>query len=374
MNWQKWRTLFPVTEQYIYLNHAGVAPISLRTKNAMNAFLAHTTHHGFEKFSPWTNEIKLCRQLAAQLIGATTSEIAFTKNTTQGLILAANGIRWKRGDNIIITKAEFPANVYPWWNLKDLGVETRIVPEINGRIFVDDIKSAIDNNTRGISISHVGFASGFRNDLRHIGQICKSQNIWFIVDAIQSLGVLALDVKDCHIDILVADGHKWLLASEGAAIFYCNQKKIDQLRNINVGWASVIDEYDFLNLDLIQKPNASRFEEGSHNTVGICGLKVALDLLLEIGIDQIETRVLNLTDHLINRLKAKDYRIFSPHNYRSERSGIVVFQTDRFSTDDLHQVLVQHQVACTNRGGMLRLAPHFYNTYQELDFVVDILP
>jgi len=305
MDWQKWRTLFPVTERYIYLNHAAVSPISCRTQAAMNAFLAHTTHYGFENFEPWFDQIESCRGLAARLIGASTDEIAFTKNTTQGLILAANGIQWQDGDNVIITEAEFPANVYPWWNLKDLGLETRMVAEKDKRILLDDIEAAIDDKTRAVSISHVEFASGFRNDLHQIGEICQTKNLWFVVDAIQSLGVLDLDVKACQIDILVADGHKWLLAPEGAAIFYCNLQKLDLLRNTNVGWASVINESDFLTLNLTQKPNAGRFEEGSYNTVGLCGLQASLSLLLEIGLAKIEQRVLDLTSHLISHLEEK---------------------------------------------------------------------
>ena len=374
MDWQKWRTLFPVTEKYIYLNHAAVSPISCRTQAAMNAFLAHATHYGFENFDPWFDQIESCRGLAARLIGASTDEIAFTKNTTQGLILAANGIQWQDGDNVIITAAEFPANVYPWWNLKDLGLETRMVAEKGKRILVDDIEAAIDDKTRAISISHVEFASGFRNDLHQIGEICQTKNLWFVVDAIQSLGVLDLDVKACQIDILVADGHKWLLAPEGAAIFYCNLQKLDLLRNTNVGWASVINESDFLTLDLTQKPNAGRFEEGSYNTVGLCGLQASLSLLLEIGLAKIEQRVLDLTNHLISHLEEKGYRIVSPTDHPGERSGIVVFQSDRFSSDHLYQILTHNAVACTNRGGMIRFAPHFYNTHQELDFVSQILP
>lgn len=340
----------------------------------MNAFLAHTTHYGFEDFEPWFDQIESCRGLAARLIGASTDEIAFTKNTTQGLILAANGIQWQDGDNVIITEAEFPANVYPWWNLKDLGLETRMVAEKDKRILLDDIEAAIDDKTRAVSISHVEFASGFRNDLHQIGEICQTKNLWFVVDAIQSLGVLDLDVKACQIDILVADGHKWLLAPEGAAIFYCNLQKLDLLRNTNVGWASVINESDFLTLNLTQKSNAGRFEEGSYNTVGLCGLQASLSLLLEIGLAKIEQRVLDLTSHLISHLEEKGYRILSPTDHRDERSGIVVFQSDRFSSDHLYQILTHNAVACTNRGGMIRLAPHFYNTYQELDFVSQILP
>ena len=220
-SWMQWREQFPVTQKYIYLNHAGVSPLSLRARDAMQDFLNDAADNGGVNAASWTATVEACRHSAAQLINADPSEIAFMKNTTQGLIIAANGIDWHQCDNIVTTAVEFPANVYPWWSLKErYGVEMRMVQERRGQILTEEIEAAIDARTRVVTISHVEFASGFRNDIAAIGEICRKKGIWFVVDAIQSLGVIDLDVKACNIDILAADGHKWLLAPEGAAIFY----------------------------------------------------------------------------------------------------------------------------------------------------------
>ena len=370
----KWRTEFPVTNTYIYMNHAGVAPLSHRAAEAMTAFVEDATINGAVNVDDWVETAEQCRSLAAKLINADASEIAFMKNTTQGILIAANGIDWNQGDNVVTTAVEFPANVYPWWSLKErYGVETRMVPEKEGRIHIEDIISAIDENTRAVTISHVEFASGFRNDIKAIGEICNERDIWFVVDAIQSLGAIDVDVKSAYVDILAADGHKWLLAPEGAAIFYCANDKLERLINTNIGWASVVNPRDFLNYDLTQKPDATRFEEGSYNSVGLYGLKAAIELLLEVGISNIKTHILQITENLIEGLVAKGYRVITPTR-NSERAGIVVFESDHNTPAELFEMLNQENIVTAERGRGLRVSPHFYNTESEIQRLLDILP
>lgn len=372
--WQNWRDEFPVTETYIYMNHAGVAPLSRRVQDAMVGFMEDATLHGAVHADAWAETAEVCRTRAAQLINADATEIAFMKNTTQGILIAANGIDWQAGDNVVTTAVEFPANVYPWWSLKErYGVRTRMVPERDGRIHVEDIAAMIDTRTRVLTISHVEFASGFRNDIKALGELCKARDIWFVVDAIQGLGVVEVDVKSCHIDILAADGHKWLLAPEGAAIFYCANEKREQLINTNIGWSSVVNPRDFLNYDLTQQPNATRFEEGSYNSVGLYGLNVAIELLLDIGIPAIEVRVLGLTARLIDGLQAKGYRVRTPKT-DSERAGIVILESDRYTPTEIYETLYNENIITAERGSGVRISPHFYNTASEVNRLLEVLP
>ena len=373
-DFDKWRTEFPVTKSYIYMNHAGVAPLSSRVRETMVGFLEDATVNGAVHVETWVETAERCRSVAAQLINADATEIAFMKNTTQGILIAANGIDWQKGDNVVTTAIEFPANVYPWWSLKErYGVETRMVPERDGRIHLEDIASVIDERTRVVTISHVEFASGFRNDIKAIGEICRERGIWFVVDAIQSLGAIAVDVKACHVDILAADGHKWLLAPEGAAVFYCANDKLEQLINTNVGWASVVNPRDFLDYDLTQKPDATRFEEGSYNSVGLYGLSAAIELLLEIGISNIETQILGLTASLIKGLDSKGYHIITP-KADSERAGIVVFESERHTPAELYALLNEKNIITAERGSGIRVSPHFYNTEMEITCLLEVLP
>ena len=370
----KWRNEFPVTDSFVYMNHAGVAPLSKRVMDAMTGFIRDATVNGAVNVESWIETAEICRAAAAQLINADVSEIAFMKNTTQGILIAANGIDWKEGDNVVTTAVEFPANVYPWWSLKErFGVETRMVPEHDGRINLDDLVAFIDDRTRAVTISHVEFASGFRNDVNVIGEICNEHNIWFVVDAIQSLGVIEVDVKSCNIDILAADGHKWLLAPEGAAIFYCAKDKLDRLINTNVGWSSVVNPREFLNYDLTQKLDATRFEEGSYNTTGIYGLNAAIDLLFDVGISTIEEHVLELTSKLIVGLEDKGYPVTTPKD-DAERAGIVIFESNTNTPEKIVELLQDNNIVTADRGSGVRVSPHFYNTETEIERLLKVLP
>ena len=369
-----WRAEFPVTENYIYMNHAGVAPLSRRVREAMTAFVEDATVNGAVHADIWAETAEECRVAAARFLNADAAEIAFMKNTTQGILIAANGIDWRAGDNVVTTAVEFPANVYPWWSLKErYGVETRMVQERNGCIAIADIADAIDARTRAVTISHVEFASGFRNDIQAIGELCRARDVWFIVDAIQSLGAIEVDVKAAHVDILAADGHKWLLAPEGAAIFYCAAEKLDRLINTNVGWASVVNPRDFLNYNLTQKPDATRFEEGSYNSVGLYGLKAAIALLQEVGVATVAARVLRLTAHLMAGLEAKGYRVVTPKT-DSSRAGIVIFESPRHAPAEIDELLRAERIITAARGSGVRVSPHFYNTELEIARLLEVLP
>ena len=371
---EKWRAEFPVTENYVYMNHAGVAPLSKRVRDAMIDFARDATDNGAVNVESWIETAERCRNVAAQLINADVSEIAFMKNTTQGILIAANGIDWNEGDNVVTTAVEFPANIYPWWSLKErFGVETRMVPEHEGRIHINEIVTAIDEKTRVVTLSHVEFASGFRNDIKAIGEICRERNIWFVVDAIQSLGVIDVDTKSCNIDILAADGHKWLLAPEGAAIFYCAKDKLDKLINTNVGWASVVNPREFLDYDLTLKSDATRFEEGSYNSIGLYGLNTAIELLLEVGIPTIERKILELTSILIAGLEDKGYYVTTPED-DAERAGIVIFETVRHTPSEIVDILQENNIITAARGSGVRISPHFYNSEIEIKQLLEVLP
>lgn len=374
MNWDRYRELFPVTERYIFVNHAGVAPLPLPTCEAIKRFAEEACRSGSVNYGRWMGIVEETRELLAEMLNASPREIAFVKNTTHGILIAANGVRWREGDNVIITDAEFPANVYPWLNLRRRGVEVRFARQSpDGRIPFEEIEKLVDERTRVISISFVEFATGFRNDLRRIGEMCRERGIIFVVDAIQGLGVIPLDVREFKIDILSSDSHKWLLGPEGIACFYCREEVLDEIDNPNLGWMSVVDEEDYLNYKLVQKGDARRFEEGSYNTMGIIALNASLKLLMEIGVDRIEGRVLGLLDILIDGLKRKGYRIISPLG-SGERSGILSFVREGVDSGGIVKMLRENGVIAACRAGYIRVSPHFYNSEGEMRRILELLP
>jgi selenocysteine lyase/cysteine desulfurase len=314
------------------------------------------------------------RKLAAQLINAAPDEIAFIKNTTEGIGWVANGLSWNTGDNVVTTNVEFPANIYPWMGLQSRGVKLKMVPEENGRVPVDRIAGAIDSKTRVVTVSAVQFASGYRVDLAALGKICKDRGVLFCVDAIQAMGVLPVDVRAMNIDFLAADGHKWLCGPEGCGIFYCNQSLLGHLKPVVAGWMCMRDALNFGNYHFEFVNTACRFDTGSYNLAGIYGLGASIEMLLDIGIDNIASHVLMLTDRLVRGLREKGYRIVSSRQ-PGEASGIVAFVSDTHDQNAIQQHLEgEHRVVIALREGRLRSSPHVYNTVEEIDQVLELLP
>lgn len=373
LNLDEIRQEFPVVERWLYLNHAAVSPISRRVCTAIEALVRDHNEHAAMHTREWEARHAEVRGLAAQLINAGPEEIAFVKNTSEGLSMAANGIDWREGENVVITDVEFPANVYPWLNLKGRGVDVRFVAERNGRIGADDIRAAVDARTRAVSISLVEYGNGFRNDIATIGALCRERGILFIVDGIQALGALRFDLAETPVDILTADAHKWLMGPEGIGLFYCSRQVMDRISLYEVGWHTVAHAEDYATYDFTLAPDARRFECGTLNTVGIYGLGAALELILEVGIDVIQSRLRVLTDGLIEGLRSKGYRILSPRG-DGEWSGIVTFASERYPVPDLHKTLRSQNIITARRGGGVRVSPHYYNTEDELRRVVEALP
>ncbi len=367
------RELFPITKNYNFQNHAAVAPLSKPAADAMRLYIDQLSstagiRAGFYKHAEHV------RKAAAQLINAAPEEIAFIKNTTEGIGWVANGLSWNTGDNVVTANVEFPANIYPWMGLQSRGVQLKMVPEENGRIPVERITSAIDNRTRVVTLSAVQYASGYRADLAALGRICKERGVFFCVDAIQALGVFPIDVRAMNIDFLAADGHKWLCGPEGCGFFYCNQSLIGHLKPVMAGWLCMKDALNYGHYRFEFVGNACKFDTGSYNLAGIYGLGGSIDMFLEIGIEQIASHVLMLTDRLVKGLRDKGYRIVSSRR-PEEASGIVAFISDTHDHEAIQQHLEgEHRVVIAVREGRLRSSPHIYNTTDEIDQLIDLLP
>jgi selenocysteine lyase/cysteine desulfurase len=243
-------------------------------------------------------------------------------------------------------------------------VECRPVPIRAGRVGIRDLENRIDDRTRLVAVSSVQFVSGFRIDLKTLGSICRKKGVLFCVDAIQSLGLFPLDVKACSIDFLSADAHKWLIGPEGIGIFYCRKGLAETVEPVLIGWKSVLNEFSFERPRLELKTNALRFEEGSQNIMGIVALGAAVKLLLEIGIDKIGERVLDLGDMIIQEASQRGFAVISPKT-RHERGGGVSF-SGSFDPVSMRDLLRAKGIMVNVRGGGLRVSPHFYNTEQEI--------
>lgn len=374
---QTYQNFFPISSEMDFFNHAGVAPISGPAADALRDYAQQASHAAYTK-AGWYKRARRVKQAAARLIGARGEhEIAFIPNTTTGLAQVAMGIDWLPGDNVVITGVEYPANRYPWVDAaRKFGIELIEVPQLpDGRIDAEDVAHAITNRTRVVSISHVQYASGHRVDLKPISDMVHQVGGYLCVDAIQSVGVLPVDVQAMGIDFLSADSHKWMLGPEGCGIFYCHEDLSPLVQPAVAGWMCMVDAENYGDYRFELLSDARRFEPGSYNIPGILAMGASIDLLLELGIDTVWQRVDMLTSRLCDGLERKGYQIFTPRDDQDERSGIVIFQPGQ--AQDLHKIVTDLQkqnIVIVVREGRLRASPHFYNTPDQIDRLVDALP
>lgn len=369
MNLSDFRRIFPITETDIYLNHAAVSPLSTRVKSAISDSLTRRMSGPVEIFPEFSEEKKRLKENIGRLVNADSSQIAIVSNTSEGLNCLASGLTWKKGDRVLLVENEFPANIYPFLNLKRLGVLIDFVPTREGHIFIEDIEKEISDRTRLFSISFVEFLNGFRNQLGEIGALCKRKNVIFSVDGIQGTGGMPVDVSASGVDFMANGGHKWLMGPMGCGFMYISADLFHQLHPAYVGWLSVKDSWNFFDYRLDLLEDAGRFEIATPNFLGIKGLRISTDILLEAGITAIEQHLLKLGDKLIDGLSAQGFHYIGAAE-RKNRSGIYSFRT--VNEKALFTHLQAQRVHLSLREDIIRFAPHFYNTEAEIDEVLNL--
>lgn len=371
---------FPSLRNWDFFNHAGAAPLPKRVADAMRKYADDSESSGYLAGNRYAR-IAEVRDLAAGLINAHRDEIALLKNTAEGISTVARGIDWRAGDRIVTAAGEYPANVYPWMDVaRRHGLELVMVPESTDAagcrgVDIDEIlREARHPRTRMVALSHVEFATGQRLDLARIGSLCRAQDKRFCVDAIQSLGALPVDVQAMQIDYLAAGAQKWLMGAEGSAIFYCRRDLLEETPPLLVGAVNVINMLDFGDYDYTLQPTAGRFECGTWNMAGLDALRAAMELLGSLRIEEISKRIRVLTDRLVEGLISKGYNVISPRE-NEQWSGIVSFKSPFHDHNAIVKRLrAEERTEIVVREGRLRASPHFYNTDDQIDRLIEHLP
>lgn len=367
--WREYRHQFPVTERFIYLNHAAVAPLSLPAADAMRNLTNDVLSNGSFHYSQWLDAYQGLRDSSARLIGADPSEIALVKNTSEGIATIALGIDWRSGDRIVGFKEEFPANSLPWIRLEAKGVRVEWLS-------VTDPLDRIDQACQGarlLAISFVNFLSGFRVDLSAIGEICRRRGCFFFVDAIQGMGAFPLDVEINQIDALAADGHKWMLGPEGCGILYVRRGRQQEIEPVEFGWTNVAHFANYASRDMTLRPDAGRYECGTLNTVGCFGLGASIRLLLDVGIPKIAAHVQGLADRIAAGVERKGYKVLGQRTPETG-AGIVAFRKPGADCREVVSKLERAGIIAATRQGWVRMSPHFYISPEEIDRMLEELP
>lgn len=351
------------------MNHAGLGPLPRRVAAEIRAFADEAERARSATYAGWTARVDAARAAAAQLIGAVPDEIAFVQNTAAGLSLVAAGLSWRDGDNVVAVADEYPSNIYPWWGLRRLGVETRLAARPRIRFGVDEIAAMVDGRTRVIAVSAVDWQSGFRTDLATLGTFCRERGIRFVVDGIQAVGAMTVDAPACGIDYMAVGGHKWLLAPEGCGFLFVAREALQHIEPVLLGWKSVVDCDAYLPYHFELRRDAAKLEPGTQMHLGIRALGAAIAMLLEIGPAAIEQRVLATTAALAERLTAIGARVLSPQG-AGECSGILTVALGDAAA--LHAAFTRHGILARQRMGGVRLAPHFYADDTDIARVVEV--
>lgn len=368
---EHYRKLFPVTDKWVYLNHAANSPEPLPVLEAMQQYLSACSTMGTVTEESWTSRPTEVRESMAALFGCNVDEVAFVSNVSHAANLVASGLEWHPGDNVVVAKDQFPANIYPWRFLEKRGVEVRYAPWQQSNL-AEAVAAMVDKRTRVVAVSWVEFFSGHRHDLATLGRLCRQQDIFLFVDAIQGLGMMAMDVKEMGIDGAAVGGHKWLLGPEGQGAMYISSRWLERLNPPYFSWRSIKDFMNFDNPSPRLRDSAARFEGGTPNFPGIIGLGAGVGLLQQAGLAQVEEKVQALCSRLLAGLGELDVDILTPLD-PAQRAGIVSFVPRTKPAGELvADLLEQSIVTCARKNG-LRISPHFYNTEEEIDQVLSSL-
>jgi len=373
---QQLRELFPITKRYNYLNHAAVSPLPLPSLQAVESQLRDVNENGSVNFLDWLSTKEQARKLLAAMLGARRPEqVAFMRNTSDSLSTVANGLTWKKGDNVVTFRGEFPSNLYPWLRLREaFGVEVRMCHEHNGRIDFDELEDLVDQNTRVVAISYVQFASGFRIDTERLAKIARRHDALLVVDMVQALGVMPVDVEAELIDVAAGTGHKWLMSPEGLGYLYLSERARERIQPTLVGWVSVPEPFDNSNLEQGWNRGTLAWETGTGAAALFYGCKASLELLTGLGAANIAKYLAELSDRLCERLEGKNYELVSSR-LPGEKSQIVCIRhKSGMSPMALYMHLKDRNIITAPRGDRLRIAPHAYNLPEEIDALVDALP
>ncbi|HEY0657135.1 MAG TPA: aminotransferase class V-fold PLP-dependent enzyme [Pyrinomonadaceae bacterium] len=369
------RRLFPAAEKYVYLNSAAVAPLPQIAAEAVYSQLKDVSENGSANYTDWIATKTRSRELVAEMLNVKSEQIAFMRNTSDGFASVANGLPWRKGDNIVTFAKEFPANFYAWRRIRDdFGVELRLCPERGGRIDSDEFIGLIDSNTKLVSISAVQFASGFRADLERIGAAARKADALFAVDIIQGFGALPFDLPAQLIDIAAGASHKWLCSPEGCGILYLSERARERVKPTLVGWISVLEPWDFEDYEQPFKQNALAWETGTGGISLFYGLEQSLKLLQETGAKNIENYLENLSDYLCELLAEKKYEIVSSRA-KNEKSQIVCIKhCGGLTSNEIAKHLENEKIIVSPRGDRIRIAPHFFNNQEDIERLIESLP
>jgi selenocysteine lyase/cysteine desulfurase len=368
---------YPVLERFVYFDTSTSAAIPQYACDAICSFYQRRTRFSTNMRAcneQWEFADELRDELAGMINAPGGANIAFGLNQSSLSQIFYNGVPLQPGDNVITYDTAYPSTTHPWLNKRErAGIEVRIARSEGGAVPARTLFDLADGRTRAISVCHVDNLTGYRHDLKSIGEFCRERKIPFSVDATQSISALNIDVRDMKIDFLAASGYKFLQNAFGLGFAYISDELMKTLPQNTIGWVSGRDRGRADNLKLDISPTASRFEEGGLNFMAMHGLLAVVKNYLRLGKADVQAHILGLTDYLYDSLKGvPEVAVFG--NYpREHRSTIVMIQTPpawQLNNDIMEAAGIRSHI---NPAGRLRVGIHYYNNRADVDYLVAYL-
>jgi cysteine desulfurase / selenocysteine lyase len=362
IDWNEIRKRFPVTERVAYLNSAAAGPVSIASQAAAAGYYEKMMRDGDVHWNRWLADREAVRRKVADYINAEPEEIAFTTNTSQGMNVIVDALE-DRGE-VISSELEFPVTTLPWMHRR---IPVHLLKAVAGEVRAEDVRDAMSEKTSVIALSHVQFSNGCRIDPTTFGEI-KGRHA-LVINASQSAGAFAIDVKQMKIDALCATGHKWLLSGYGSGFVYLSRELLDQSMPRSISWLSVEDPFAMRNDEFRPRHDAAAgVELGCPHFAGIFSLGASFDLISEVGIQHIQNRVLELNRYLTSHLVENGWKILSPIANETSRSAETLVEADQPAALTRH--LFQRGVVVTEKPQGIRVAMHLFNNEDDVDRLI----
>lgn len=372
---QHYRKLFPILKTNIYLNHASHSPWSTSSVKMMEDFIHSLCEGPMRPYDDWMAVMEKTRELLARFINADIDEVGFNISTSLSIALLTQCINWQPGDNIIVSDREFPSIVMPAKLLNQRGVEAKIVQTVDGLIDEDKLIGEINKRTRMMIVSLVNFLTGQRLDVRKISDACRNAGVFLVVDAIQGAGQIKIDVKELGCHSLCFGSPKWMFSPMGVGTIFIAKEYLNSLMIPQVGMFSVPDPWNFFNYDQPFVNACSRFECGCPSHIAHHGMLPALEMLLDLGAENIEKYLLDISGRLHDELTKRGARVVTPRE-DARRSAIVTFDAKSAGWQDgesLLEALAKANITVCLRMGLIRVSPHFYNNWDEIEKFLNVV-
>ena len=363
MNQQEIRGLFPVLADRAYMFSGGLAPASIHTRDAIARFADEITHDPNDRYDRLDEEYRRVQSLFAPLIGADPDEVVITDCTGAGSNLAVEILDGFPGSNVVFDTLTYPSSVYPWMLPGRDSIERRFVAPRDGAVHIDDLASAVDDETIAISVSHVCHMTGFRHDLDALGTLAADHGAALIVDAMQSAGAVQIDVHGSGVHFLACGAMKWLMGSAGVGFLYVDRRYLDRLPP-RAGISGFVYDYpSWPEIELTPKPGADRFRLGAPALIGLAATVPGLEMLEGIGMDQVEDYVLELAGYCIDELLSRGLDLYTLPD-PARRAGIVAIRMER--PGEVCDLMRERGVDGWHYADMLRVDPHVFNNRDDI--------